>query len=184
MKHHRTARALSVLLALAALPALSHAQYMWLDEKGMKQLSDQPPPPSVPQNRILKQPRGQGAAATAYGPAAAAAAQAPAAEGEPADTANPAEAKVKRPPTLAERNAEFAKRKAESQAAEQKAAQEAARKAEQAANCDSARSNQAALDSGARMTEFDKGGQRVFLTDEQRAERSRRNQKILADCSK
>ena len=181
MKHYRTARALSVLLALAALPALSHAQYMWLDEKGMKQLSDQPPPPSVPQNRILKQPRGQGAAATGYGPAA----QAPApAEGEPADTANPAEAKVKRPPTLAERNAEFAKRKAESQAAEQKAAQEATRKAEQAANCDSARSNQAALDSGTRMTEFDKGGQRVFLTDEQRAERSRRNQKILADCSK
>jgi len=177
MKHSRTARALSVLLALAALPALSHAQYMWLDEKGMKQLSDQPPPPSVPQNRILKQPRGQRAAATAYGPAA----QAPAAEGEPAQAA---EAKVKRPPTLAERNAEFAKRKAESQAAEQKAAQEAARKAEQAANCDSARSNQAALDSGARITEFDKGGQRVFVTDEQRAERSRRNQKVLADCSK
>ncbi|KQV80964.1 hypothetical protein ASD15_13845 [Massilia sp. Root351] len=179
MKHYRTARALSVLLALAALPAWSHAQYMWLDEKGMKQLSDQPPPPSVPQNRILKQPSGQGAAAPGYGPAAQS--PAPAAEGDAPDAA---ESKVKRPPTVAERNAEFAKRKAESQAAEQKAAQEAARKAEQAANCDSARSNQAALDSGTRMTEFDKSGQRVFLSDEQRAERSRRNQKILAECSK
>lgn len=185
MKHYRTARALSVLLALAAQPALSHAQYMWLDEKGIKQLSDQPPPPSVPQSRILKQPRGQGAVA---GPGYGSASQAStAAEGEAAETnnpANPAEPKVKRPPTLAERNAEFAKRKTETQAAEQKAAQEATRKSEQAANCESARSNQAALDSGSRMTEFDKGGQRVFLTDEQRAERSRRNQKILADCSK
>eukprot|EP01034_Spumella_vulgaris_P022678 gene22678-28823_t len=116
-------------------------------------------------------------------PAPASAAQSPAAPAE-GDAPDAAESKVKRPPTLAERNAEFAKRKAEAQAAEQKAAQEAARKSEQAANCDSARSNQAAIDSGTRMTEFDKSGQRVFLTDEQRAERSRRNQKILADCSK
>jgi hypothetical protein len=174
MKHYRTARCLPLLLALgalSALPALSHAQYMWVNEKGLKQLSDQPPPPSVPQSRILKQPRGHGAPPAAPAEEAAAAADA-------------ADAKVKRPPTLAERNTDFAKRKAESQAAEQKAAQEAARKADQAANCDSARSNQAALDSGARMSEFDKSGQRVFLSDEQRAERSRRNQKILADCSK
>ena len=34
------------------------------------------------------------------------------------------------------------------------------------------------------MTEFDQNGQRVFLSDEQRAERSRRNQKILAQCAK
>ena len=183
MKHYRTARALPLLLALAAPALPSHAQYMWLDEKGMKQLSDQPPPPSVPQNRILKQPRGQGAAAPGYAPAPASAAQSPAAPAE-GDAPDAAESKVKRPPTLAERNAEFAKRKAEAQAAEQKAAQEAARKSEQAANCDSARSNQAAIDSGTRMTEFDQNGQRVFLSDEQRAERSRRNQKILAQCAK
>lgn len=180
MKHYRTARALALTAALAALsapPVLCHAQYMWLDDKGMKQLSDQPPPPSVPQSRILKQPRGMGALPSSTAPAP----EASAADGATPESAEP---KVKRPPTLAERNADFAKRKAESQAAEQKAAQEAARKADQSANCESARSNQAALDSGSRMTEFDKNGQRVFLTDEQRAERSRRNQKILADCAK
>ncbi|KQX01676.1 hypothetical protein ASC94_03470 [Massilia sp. Root418] len=180
MKLYRTAQRLPLLLplllALAALPMLSHAQYMWLDEKGMKQLSDQPPPPSVPQSRILKQPRGQGMAAPAAGVAASAAAEGTAPEGT--------EAKVKRPPTLAERNADFAKRKAESQAAEQKAAQEAAQLAERAANCDAARSNQAALDSGIRITEYDKDGQRGFLTDEQRAERARRTQKTLANCAK
>jgi hypothetical protein len=32
------------------------------------------------------------------------------------------------------------------------------------------------------MSQFDKDGQRVFLSDEQRAERAKANQKILADC--
>ena len=44
------------LLAALAAPAL--AQYVWLDEKGVKQYSDMPPPASVPTNRILKQPGG------------------------------------------------------------------------------------------------------------------------------
>jgi type IV secretory pathway VirB10-like protein len=184
MKQYRLACApLMGLLALLALPALAQAQYMWLDDKGLKQLSDQPPPPSVPQNRILKQPRGQGGnAALPAAPAAASPTASAATSAEPAPEG--AEAKVKRPPTLAERNAEFAKRKAESQAAEQKAAQEAAQQAERSANCDAARSNQAALNSGNRMTEYDKNGERTFLTDEQRAERAKRAQKTLANCSK
>ncbi|WP_228893012.1 DUF4124 domain-containing protein [Pseudoduganella aquatica] len=182
MKQYRLACApLMGLLAVLALPALAQAQYMWLDDKGLKQLSDQPPPPSVPQNRILKQPRGQGVGNAAV-QAAPAAASATAASAEPAPEG--AEPKVKRPPTLAERNAEFAKRKAESQAAEQKAAQEAAQQAERSANCEAARSNQAALNSGNRMTEYDKNGERIFLTDEQRAERAKRAQKTLANCSK
>ena len=176
MNHYCTARVAALMLALglATLPALSHAQYMWLDEKGLKQLSDQPPPPSVPQSRILKQPRGQGGALPA----------APAATPVAGDEATPQapEPKVKRPPTLADRNADFAKRKAESQAAEQKASEESTRKAEIASNCAAARSDKAALDSGSRISQYDKDGQRSFLSDEQRAERSKRNQKIIADC--
>jgi type IV secretory pathway VirB10-like protein len=172
MKHYRTASIAALMLGLATLPALSHAQYMWLDEKGLKQLSDQPPPLSVPQNRILKQPRGQGVLPDAV-PAAAA-------EGAP----EAPEAKVKRPPTLADRNADFAKRKAESQAAEQKAAEESSRKSDLASNCAAARADKAALDSGSRIAQYDKDGQRSVLNDEQRAERSKRNQKILADCAR
>ncbi|CAN7366494.1 DUF4124 domain-containing protein [Pseudoduganella sp. LjRoot289] len=186
MKHYRMARAAALMLALS-LPALALAQYMWLDEKGLKQLSDQPPPPSVPQNRILKQPRTPGAALPAHGTsnaaqgaAAEASTPAPGADGAAAAP----EAKVKRPPTLADRNADFAKRKTESQAAEQKASEEAARKSEAASNCAAARGDKAALDSGARISQYDKDGQRSFLSDEQRAERSKRNQKILADCAR
>src|SRR5471032_76793 len=42
--------------ALLVLSAQALAQYMWLDEKGIKHLSDRPPPPSVPDQRILKAP--------------------------------------------------------------------------------------------------------------------------------
>ena len=42
--------------ALLLCTSLSHAQWVWLDEKGLKQFSDRPPPNSVPQKRILKQP--------------------------------------------------------------------------------------------------------------------------------
>lgn len=179
MNHYRTASIAALMLGLATLPALSQAQYMWLDEKGLKQLSDQPPPPSVPQNRILKQPRGQGALPVAT---TATTAQDGAAASESAPEAP--EAKVKRPPTLADRNADFAKRKAESQAAEQKASEESTRKAEQASNCAAARADKAALDSGSRISQYGQDGQRSFLSDEQRAERSKRNQKILADCTR
>lgn len=177
MATNMTHRALlgSLLLAALALTTTAHAQYMWIDEKGLKQLSDQPPPPSVPANRILKQPRQPGAVQGYALPGADGAAQS-----TPAPDATAP--KAKREPTLAERNAEFAKRRAENQATEQKAAQEAARNSSIAANCESARSNQAGLDSGQRMSQFDKNGQRVFLSDEQRAERAKNNQKILADC--
>ena len=45
--------------ALIACSSLAQAQWMWVNEKGVKQLSDQPPPPGTPANRILKSPRGQ-----------------------------------------------------------------------------------------------------------------------------
>ncbi len=180
--HHRLITA--VLLAAACAAPLAHAQapYIWLDDKGMKQLSDQPPPPSVPPNRILRQPRNAQAAAL---PAAA---DTPAAASTATAASTPHGAgpddKVKRPPTLAERNADFAKRQAEAAAASQKAAQEASQQAAQAANCENARSNQMALDSGIRMSQFDKNGQRSFLTDAQRAERSKQNQAVLAGCAR
>lgn len=165
--------------AVLAVPAV-HAQapYIWLDDKGLKQLSDQPPPPSVPPNRILRQPRN---AAALELPAPADTGAAPPAEGGKAPDAPRS---PKRPPTLAERNADFNKRRADSAAAAQKASQEASQKAAQASNCDNARKDQMALDSGARMRTFDKDGQQSYLSDEQRAERSKLNQAVLAGCSR
>lgn len=186
MKHSQFRLLAGALLAAAcaAPPAHAQAPYIWLDDKGMKQLSDQPPPPSVPQDRILRQPRkAQMASAPAGTGDPAATAAAPAADNGKAEADGKPDVKPKRPPTLAERNADFGKRQAEAAEAGQKAAQEAAQKSAQAANCDSARSNQMAIDSGMRMSTFDKDGQRTFLTDAQRAERSKQNKAILAGCA-
>lgn len=54
--------ALFVGAGAIALPAL--AQYAWLDARGVRQFSDRPPPPSVPDHRILKAP---GKPSTVYG---------------------------------------------------------------------------------------------------------------------
>ena len=155
--------------ALMTLATLAQAQYVWLDEKGIKQLSDRPPPPSVPTSKILKAPRThrQGMAPG---------------ESEAPDQAGAAGPAAMTAPTTAERNADFQKRKVEAAQLEQKAAREAGQKAEQAGNCDSARQNQRLLDSGRAMTSIDKNGERVFLSDTERALQAKKTQRILADC--
>lgn len=160
-------RALAGALLFAA-SSLATAQYMWIDDKGIKQLSDRPPPPNVPDKRILKAP-----GKPLFNP------NAPAPAEEPA-TVEPAEAK--RPPTLAERNADFNKRKTDAAAAEKKAGEDARRKADVAANCDGARKNQMALDQGIRMGTYDKNGERSVMGDEEREELRKKTQKVLADC--
>jgi hypothetical protein len=163
-------RALIGALLLAAWP-LAMAQYLWIDDKGVKQLSDRPPPPNIPEKRILKAPGKQ-----LFNPNAPAEAEPDAA---PA-SAPPAEAK--RPPTLAERNADYNKRKAEAAEAEKKAADAAQRKADLAANCDGARNNQLALDQGIRIGNYDKNGERGFMNDQEREDLRKKTQKVLADC--
>jgi hypothetical protein len=168
-------RALIAALLLAAAP-LALAQYVWIDDKGVKQLSDRPPPPNVPDKRILKAP-----GKPLFNPNAAPAPDTPAAaeaEAAPADAAPAA----KLPPTLAERNADFNKRKAEAAAAEKKAGDEARRQASAAANCDAARKNQLAVDQGIRISSFDKNGERGVMSDEQREDLRKKSQKVLADC--
>lgn len=167
---HRTLHCFAGALLLAA-SSLATAQYMWIDDKGVKQLSDRPPPPSVPEQRILKAP-----GKAPFNPNAAAPAEAE------ADTAAPDAPPAKRPPTLAERNADFNKRKADAAAAEKKAADEARQKADIAANCDAARKNQQALADGLRMSNYDKNGERGIMGDEERAEMAKKNQKVLAGC--
>lgn len=172
---HPTHAALLRLLAGGALLAVSAqalAQYMWVDEKGIKHLSDQPPPPSVPDKRILKAP-----GKPLFDPNA----PAPAADGDAASSPT-ADAKPKTP-TLAERNADYNKRQAEAAKKAQLASEDAAHKAAVAANCDAARNNQRALDQGVRLSTYDKDGQRSIMDDEQRAAAAAKNQKVLADCN-
>lgn len=163
--NHRNKLLVALLLAICPM---AMAQYMWVDDKGVKQLSDRPPPPNIPEKRILKAP-----SKPRFDPYAPA--EAEPATANSADTAKPA-------PTLAERNADFAKRKAEAAEAAQRSASETQRKAADAANCDAARKNQQALDQGLRLSTFDKNGERGYMDDAQRENLRQNTQKTLADC--
>jgi hypothetical protein len=170
----RAAAWLAGALLLAACGQAA-AQYMWIDDKGVKQLSDRPPPPSVPQKRILKAP-GQ----DKFNPAADTAGESGADGDKPAMAADVPAAKPA--PTLGERNAAYNKRKAEAALAAQQAGEDSARKAQIAANCENARNNQRALDQGVRMSTYDKNGERGFMSEAERAESAKKNKQVLAQC--
>ncbi|WP_075791911.1 DUF4124 domain-containing protein [Massilia putida] len=158
-------RFLPLLLAALAAHAPAHAQYSWIDDHGTRVFSDRPPPPGTPPSRILKAPR-TSAAAAPYAP------DTPAAP-EPAKPA---------PPSLAERDAEFRKRAAQRDADERQAAEEARRKADMAGQCAAARRTEAYLNSGRRLTDLDDRGERVVVTDEEKARRLEQARRVLADC--
>ncbi|MFC5475240.1 DUF4124 domain-containing protein [Paraherbaspirillum soli] len=167
LKQIFSASAACVLLSLAT-SAL--AQYVWLDEKGVKQFSDMPPPSSVPNKRILKMP------GNAMPPQSAAPADADAnADGDK-------KPEVKAPPTIAEQNAAFQKRKADQAEKDKKAAEEAKRASDKATNCAHARENQRTLNSGTRIAQTDANGQRSFMNDNQRAQQAAENQRTLNEC--
>jgi hypothetical protein len=167
-----------IILAAAVFGALgvssfSHAQFVWLDDKGVKQYSDMPPPASVPQKRILKQP---GSPSTTK----------PSAPTEPAaDQSSSAASQDKAsflPMTTAEKNADFQKRRAEQAEKERKAAEEAQLAAAKAKNCEHARMYQRVLQSGERVARTDKNGERYFLDDQQRAKEAQDAKRVVDAC--
>jgi hypothetical protein len=176
MKPIWQACAQTVILAILALsvPIAAIAQYVWLDENGSKHYSDIPPPASIPNNRILKAP-GTSSAMQTTPPDAPASVQTD-------DQASAAKAAVKTPKTIAEKNADFLKRKAEQTEKEKKAADEAKRLADKAKYCERAREYQRALDSGQRIAQTNKNGERVIMGDEQRAQELRETKQNLAEC--
>jgi hypothetical protein len=166
----------TLILALLtmSLPASAVAQYVWLDEKGGKHYSDVPPPTSIPNNRILKAP---GAAHLATAKTAEVSAT-PQSDEEASIT----KATVKTPKTVAEKNADFIKRKTEQAEKEKKAADEAKRLADKAKSCERTREYQRVLDSGQRIAQTDKYGERAIMNDEQRAQELREAKQMLAEC--
>lgn len=157
-----------IVAALSAfcVSAAAFAQYVWLDEKGVKQFSDRPPPSSVPAKRILKEPgRSAHSAAQVDTPAT-----------------EPPAAKDKAPMTLAEKNADFNKRRAEQAENDRKAQEQARLAAEKAKNCERAGEYQRVLESGQRIAATDKSGERYYLSDEQRAREVSENRRYLHDC--
>ncbi len=158
----------SVAILLAGCAGGAMAQYVWLNDKGVKQYSDTPPPASVPNSKILKSPHGSAQASTA-----AKAAEEQASEG---DTTK------KAPQTTAEKNADFNKRKMEQAEKDKEAAAKAKQAADKKKGCEQAANYKRALDSGERISRMDKSGERSYMTDEERAQETRNNNRIMEDC--
>lgn len=154
---------LALATALIACTSLAQAQWLWVNDKGVKQLSDQPPPPGTPANRILKAPRGAAAAELRKEMAATPANGDETPAGE--DKASAAK------PSLAERNADYKKRQQENAEKTAKAEADAKREAEKKKYCAEAKNNIGMLESGMRVSEMGPNGERNFMSDDTRAQK-------------
>ncbi|RJG20813.1 DUF4124 domain-containing protein [Massilia cavernae] len=168
-----TFRRLLAGAALLAAAGMANAQYVWIDEKGIKQFSDRSPPSSIPDKNILKAPGRQPVALVPTDVDA----QAKAA----ADAKTAAAAAKAAPLTVAERNMDFNKRAAEKAERDKKAAEEAKMKAAVAENCTVARDYMAQLDSGVRLATTSKG-EPAYMSDAERALNKAKTAKVIASC--
>jgi len=126
----------TLLLALIATTALGGEVYTWKDAKGKVHYSDTPPPDSD-----AKTMRSANSAAT---PAASA----------------PAPKK-----SLAEQELDFRKRKTEGEEARAKAEKDKADTEEKSKNCEQAKAQLQALESGQRIARYNAQGERIVLDD-------------------
>jgi hypothetical protein len=154
-----------LLGAMLLAGTVAHAQYAWIDEKGVRHFSDQPPPTNTPASKILKGPRGATPATDAKAAAA------------PAPSAAPA-APAKAAPTLAEREADYQKRRAQGQEDEKKAALAKKEADNRRENCAAATRDQANLASGRRV----RTQQNIVMTEEDKAREQANVTRVLTDC--
>jgi len=161
------------LAALACLmlgSSLAQAQYSWIAPNGVRHFSDQPPPPGTPPGKILKAP--------GHAPERALPASAPTSA-----PAQPQAAPAQPQATLAQQEAAFLQRQKQRENEEKKEAQDAERRRAQAERCESARQVKAQVNGGARQVRYDAQGERVFLSDEEKAAKAAKADKVLAGCS-
>jgi len=146
IKHGVGTISLAALLLAAAVTIGAQEMYRWVDEKGEVHYSDQPPPPEVKEYRSMT--RSGGAAGTSF----------------EAQSGNE---------SLAEKEAEFQRRKAQEAEDETRAEQA---EAERRKNCDLARGQYNTISAGGRISRRDAAGEVVYLTDEQIAEETEQAQ--------
>lgn len=159
-----------MLAVVCALPAISFAQWQWIDKNGRKVFSDQSPPADIPAKNIIKQPGVRGVAAPE--PVAAVASQ-------------PAKPAASPSPKLSGKDKQLEDKKKQAEAAEtdKKKAQEEQVAAARADNCQRAKRSKAMYDSGARVARMNDKGEREFVDDPTRAAETKRLEGIIAaDC--
>jgi hypothetical protein len=147
---------LPVIVAALAFSAAAAAQaYKWVDADGKVRYGDTPPP---------------GVKATPLRPPPG-----------PISSPAPASPDAKKDKPLSP-EAAFRKRQMERDEAEQKAAKERDDAERKRSNCESAQSRLRLLQSGARVATVDAQGERVFISDEERARDLERTQKAVTEA--
>ncbi|MBC3876004.1 DUF4124 domain-containing protein [Undibacterium flavidum] len=171
-KNRKLNRKLVVSGLIAALLSsnIAFAQYIWLNEKGVKQYSDTPPPKSVPRDKIIKTPFGN-------------------LRGQEKNTAQATDAnkstevKLEKPVTIASKNEDFNKRKIAREEAEKKADSERQNAENKTKNCERAKSYKQSLDEGLLIMTRDKNGERTPIDEAQRAKEIADVKKVLSECN-
>jgi hypothetical protein len=162
---------IAMLLATCCVAASAFAQYVWLDDHGVKQYSDVAPPSNVPPNRILKQPHGGTVAPKADTSA-----------DKPTDAA--ADSAAKAPMTTADKEADYKKRKQEQADKDKKATDEAKRKQANEESCARSKAYLDQLKNGTRITGSDANGERTYMSDDERAKEAAKTQETVDTCNK
>jgi len=190
----------AIVLLCLALCGSAQAQWAWRDVNGNTTFSDTPPPPTVAQKEILRQPsapivsadgRSYGSAdstgsGASYGTSGTLGTNAPAnqesAPSSPVAGAAPTGERTRVPAvrTLADQEADFRKRQAERQKAEQKQAQDEAQARQRADVCNQATGYIKMIEDGTRLMRSDAEGNRNVLDEEQRAAEMQKTQNTIA----
>ncbi len=163
--------ATATLLSVALLTGTAaQAQWKWRDANGGIQLSDVPPPLSVPEKNILQRP-GPPRSADAAPPAVSkAGASAPSAT-------------TVRPKTTLDHEVDQRRKAEEQERQARRKADDERQAAQRHDNCQRAQQAVATMDSGQRIARVNAQGEREFLSDEQRAAERRRAQAVVSsDC--
>ena len=133
-------------LAITALAAPALAQYQWREDSGLMSYSDKPPPPHIKPSQIIRaQPLGTPVVAPAAAPP---------------------------PRSLADREMDSRRKAQDQEEQARKQAEEAQRSARMSQACEAMRTELRTLDSGMRIATVNAGGEREFLSDDIRQQRS------------
>ena len=161
---------------LVASPAQAQAQFAlqwkWKDEKGQVHVSDMPPPREVPDKNILLRPTPPSARVAPRGAALAASSAASSVSADAAATKPRVDTELETRKARAE-----AEQRAKSKVEEDKLA------AQRSENCQRARQQMSAIQSGQRIARVNAQGEREILDDAGRsAERQAAQRVIDSDC--
>ena len=143
-----------LILLMLATTNTFAAIIKWVDDQGQVHYSDQVPPPGTA-SKSLRQ------------------------DSPDSPGSNPSAAK-----SLAEREADLKRAKAENQSAADKAAQQKAALDALKANCATAQENLRALQSGVRIMEIDANGERSYIDDSERQQRIEKAQQDISNYCK